>query len=533
MPPLWSGSGTHARSWDPGAGPSSRGRGRAGRGFRRRIVRRCLHASVCGILRDANCLRGEETDLMELFRWFSVVVVASVLAGTAPTLAQDIPDDATRARVADWLDRCGRSASDACLPVIERIAESARGRRCRVVEWSWDAARLVRDPENAHFVDEAVGRREKAREFIAECVPIYAAALRETDERDNSSGDTAYRGPVEPVDRVMQAVKRSNLRSGPGITHDRVGLLDIGDEVRVTGEVGDWLRIEAPGGGEAFIYGPLLAEVTPDQVTTAGEREPEPASDTVAVTETVGAEDMPDAATRERVADWIERCDRPSDACWPVIERIRESALGRWCREVEYQLDTVRVVRDPENAPYFVEEAYGRLEKAKDFIKECVTVYATAMDSGSTPDQVTPEGTNWSVTENQPCHVWNYGYIQNEPFTWSGACLDGKASGQGTLTLWGGDLVYEGGMRGGKPHGYGTLRFADGAVHEGSYVDGERHGQWVERLAGDVFEGPYVDSKRHGQWVWRFVSGAVYEGPYVDGERHGQWVERKRRRDCP
>ena len=89
----------------------------------------------------------------------------------------------------------------------------------------------------------------------------------------HGTGDVA----PEAADRVMQAVKRSNLRSGPSLTHDLVGLLDIGDEVRVTGTVGDWLRIAAPGGGEAFLYGPLLlAEVTPDQGTTAVGRETEP-----------------------------------------------------------------------------------------------------------------------------------------------------------------------------------------------------------------------------------------------------------------
>ena len=234
--------------------------------------------------------------------WLPVTVVAFVLAGPSPALAQDMPDDATRAHVAEWLDQCSRSASDACMPVIKRIEDSPMFGWCQAIEWQWDAARLVRDPENAHFVDEAVGRRKKAREFIAECVPIYAAALRETDERDDSSGDTAYRGPVEPADRVMQAVTRSNLRGGPGTTYGKVGLLDIGDQVRVTGVVGDWLRIAAPDGGEAYIYGPLLAEVTPDQGTTAVEREPEP---TIALEPKCTAE-LPDGSEC-----WQELAERP------------------------------------------------------------------------------------------------------------------------------------------------------------------------------------------------------------------------------
>ena len=67
---------------------------------------------------------------------------------------------------------------------------------------------------------------------------------------------------ITEVDRVMRAAKRSNVRSGPGTEHDKVGLLEVGDEVRVTGEAGGWLRIETPR-GEAFVYASLLeAQVT-------------------------------------------------------------------------------------------------------------------------------------------------------------------------------------------------------------------------------------------------------------------------------
>ena len=67
---------------------------------------------------------------------------------------------------------------------------------------------------------------------------------------------------ITEVDRVMRAAKRSNVRSGPGTEHDKVGLLEVGDEVRVTGEAGDWLRIETPR-GEAFVHASLLeAQVT-------------------------------------------------------------------------------------------------------------------------------------------------------------------------------------------------------------------------------------------------------------------------------
>ena len=226
-------------------------------------------------------------------------------------------------------------------------------------------------------------------------------------------------GPqVAEVDRVMRAAKRSNVRSGPGTEHDKVGLLEIGDEVRVTGQVGDWLRIETPG-GEAFVYASLLEE--------AG--------------------------------------------------------------------------------------AQAALE---------------------------PEGPNWSVTENQPCQVWNYGNRKPEPFTWSGACVGGKASGQGTLTARGGDVVYEGSMQAGKPHGHGSLRYPGGDVQEGPYEDGKRHGRWVTRFAGGGrLEYEWRDGSKEGQpGVYVASDGERYPGRWSDGcflDDDGHplaWDGDKSREDC-
>ena len=94
----------------------------------------------------------------------------------------------------------------------------------------------------------------------------------------------------------MWAAKRSNIRRGPGTDHAKVGLLEIGDEVQVTGEIGDWLKIEAPGGGGAFVYGPLLTEEAPRRSPAA------------AGTDTARVLDIPDQATRDRVVDSMESC---------------------------------------------------------------------------------------------------------------------------------------------------------------------------------------------------------------------------------
>ena len=66
---------------------------------------------------------------------------------------------------------------------------------------------------------------------------------------------------ITPVDRPIQAIKRANLRSGPGTSFDKVGLLEPGEQVWVTGEAGDGLRVRLPSGRTAFVYAPLLGSV--------------------------------------------------------------------------------------------------------------------------------------------------------------------------------------------------------------------------------------------------------------------------------
>ena len=233
---------------------------------------------------------------MQLSRWFPVAVVVLMLAAALPGQAQGIPDEATRDRVADWIQRCDGDWSGACGLVDDYITERSLGRWCRRLEVHWDTPRLVRSADVDHPAAGVADRhRHRAQEFLEECVPIYAAALARAGTAASDRADAGDAGPrdagprweVVPADRVMQAAKRSNLRSGPGTEHDKVGLLEVGEQVRVTGEVGNWLRIEAPGGGEAFIYGPLLAEAAPDEVATASGEEPAPSPDTV--TETAAA----------------------------------------------------------------------------------------------------------------------------------------------------------------------------------------------------------------------------------------------------
>ena len=86
-------------------------------------------------------------------------------------------------------------------------------------------------------------------------------------------------------------------------------------------------------------------------------------------------------------------------------------------------------------------------------------------------------GEDWSFTEDRACRVWNHGNRDYEPFTWSGACVDGKAAGEGRLTYRGGEGIYEGTMHAGMMHGHGVLTWSDGFRYEGGLRDGRQHGQ--------------------------------------------------------
>ena len=101
------------------------------------------------------------------------------------------------------------------------------------------------------------------------------------------------------ADRTMQASQRANLRNGPGTDYDKVGLLEVGDEVTVTGEAGEWLRVETPNGGEAFVHGSLLAEAS-------GSAEATPAIDLQPLC----------AGSADGSACWQEVPDRPGCHFW-------------------------------------------------------------------------------------------------------------------------------------------------------------------------------------------------------------------------
>ena len=125
-----------------------------------------------------------------------------------------------------------------------------------------------------------------------------------------------------------------------------------------------------------------------------------------------------------------------------------------------------------------------------------------------------PFGPNWFIAENQPCQLWQQNPEPGETITWSGACVDGKASGEGREVLHlpdGGQSVYEGSMREGKAHGQGTHTWAEGSRYEGEWRNGRAHG-YGKRIDrdGDRFEGKWRNGCYQGR-PWATVAATAEE----------------------
>ena len=66
---------------------------------------------------------------------------------------------------------------------------------------------------------------------------------------------------------VMRALKRSNVRTGPGTRYAKVDILEAGEWVRILERRGRWFRLEpASGQPDRFVYGPLLSAAVRSEV---------------------------------------------------------------------------------------------------------------------------------------------------------------------------------------------------------------------------------------------------------------------------
>jgi hypothetical protein len=114
------------------------------------------------------------------------------------------------------------------------------------------------------------------------------------------------------------------------------------------------------------------------------------------------------------------------------------------------------------------------------------------------------------------CKIVNPAPREDESITWSGACQDGFAAGEGKL-LWlqSGVTIasYDGAVLRGLPNGGGIRKYADGSVYMGKFADGKADGQGRYTAAnGDNYVGSWKAGMRDGIGSQSYASGGRYDG---------------------
>ena len=124
------------------------------------------------------------------------------------------------------------------------------------------------------------------------------------------------------------------------------------------------------------------------------------------------------------------------------------------------------------------------------------------------------------LVEAEPCEVEFEGGL----FDWSGPCIEGLATGEGTAS--GPNWSYKGEAKNGKADGKGTLTLDGGGWYEGEFRDGERTGHGVSMDSqGDRHEGQFRDGKAHGWGTGTSPGGGTFTGEFRDGVPHGEGTE--------
>ena len=82
--------------------------------------------------------------------------------------------------------------------------------------------------------------------------------------------------------------------------------------------------------------------------------------------------------------------------------------------------------------------------------------------------------------------------------------------------------TYQGAWKNGLPHGKGVLIDTEGAVFEGTFVDGKPTDGTLELEDGNVYQGSLNDlGMLHGTGTIIEINGARSSGTFVNNEPHG------------
>lgn len=143
-------------------------------------------------------------------------------------------------------------------------------------------------------------------------------------------------------------------------------------------------------------------------------------------------------------------------------------------------------------------------------------------------------GEGWVKDSINGCKMWTEDVEVGKVFSWSGSCVDDKASGNGVLVVFGdGEVLvrYRGTMEAGKADGVGLVEFKtdQGYVkYLGEVKNSTLNGQGVlERPDGARYAGSFVDDEPDGLGSYHAKNGATYHGEFKAGKPHGRGSDRR------
>ena len=124
------------------------------------------------------------------------------------------------------------------------------------------------------------------------------------------------------------------------------------------------------------------------------------------------------------------------------------------------------------------------------------------------------------ISDGNGCKVANVFPQEGESIQWTGACEQGFASGQGTLT-WkiNGETtdVYEGPLVKGWAEGEGKLTRKTG-VYTGEWKNSLQNGKGrYQHEDGTWYQGGWKDGKPHGHGQMLTPEGKIFSGTWYDG----------------
>jgi hypothetical protein len=146
------------------------------------------------------------------------------------------------------------------------------------------------------------------------------------------------------------------------------------------------------------------------------------------------------------------------------------------------------------------------------------------------PTQAVNSSTHWLVDPQTGCRAPNPDFADGDDIAWSGACVGGVVTGQGTLTFLNKgqpQVTISGTFRNGDLEtGHASLAWPNGSRYDGEQIGGKFNGKGVFVSAQqDRLDGEWKDGALSGHAIVAWANGNRYEGGWLNGKAQGQGVE--------